>query len=343
MARKQVVVWVQSIPGRPFLYLQWHDPTTGKRRSRSTGTANPDEAERLRADLEYEFRHRLYVEPSRTPWPEFVRRYLAEVMASRRPNTQRAAKRVLEQFGKLANIKTMEDVNERAVSQFTERRRAKGFKEITLAGNLAYLRAALRWAARQKFLRTAPAIDLPKLPKKLHIKTISRDDWGKIIVEAERSQPEWVPLLWTAWHTGMRRGELMATRWANDGDGPWIDLERDRIWIPAQWAKADADSWLPIHPDLRAILAAVDRPSNGPAFLNERCDPSDVSRTFRAICERAGVRAKLHDIRRTFGTRYAHLVHAHVLQRLMRHASISTTLKYYADLDDGLADAIRRG
>ena len=34
---KRVVVWVQNFPDRPHLMLQWHDPETGKRKSKTAG------------------------------------------------------------------------------------------------------------------------------------------------------------------------------------------------------------------------------------------------------------------------------------------------------------------
>ena len=48
--------------------------------------------------------------------------------------------------------------------------------------------------------------------------------------------------------------------------------------------------------------------------------------------------ASAHDLRRSFGSRWAPKVKPATLQRLMRHASIETTMAYYVDLDaDDLA------
>jgi len=49
-----------------------------------------------------------------------------------------------------------------------------------------------------------------------------------------------------------------------------------------------------------------------------------------------GKYASAHDLRRSFGTRWASRVKPATLQLLMRHASIETTLKYYVaqDADD---------
>lgn len=43
--------------------------------------------------------------------------------------------------------------------------------------------------------------------------------------------------------------------------------------------------------------------------------------------------ASAHDLRRSFGNRWARKVTTPVLQKLMRHESISTTMGYYVDLD----------
>ena len=51
--------------------------------------------------------------------------------------------------------------------------------------------------------------------------------------------------------------------------------------------------------------------------------------------------ASAHDLRRSFGTRWAKRVMPAVLKRLMRHAEIATTMKYYVTLDaDAVADEL---
>jgi integrase len=57
----------------------------------------------------------------------------------------------------------------------------------------------------------------------------------------------------------------------------------------------------------------------------------------------AGKCASAHDLRRSFGTRWAKRVMPAVLQKLMRHSAIETTLRYYADIDaDDLAEGLWR-
>ena len=71
MVEKRVVVWVQQFKDRPNLMLQWTDPETGRRKSRSAGTCDPKEAEAKRSDLEYELNNGRYQEASRMTWEHF--------------------------------------------------------------------------------------------------------------------------------------------------------------------------------------------------------------------------------------------------------------------------------
>jgi len=53
--------------------------------------------------------------------------------------------------------------------------------------------------------------------------------------------------------------------------------------------------------------------------------------------------ASAHDLRRSFGNRWAKRIMPAVLQKLMRHESIETTMGYYVDLDaDELAEDLYR-
>jgi hypothetical protein len=48
----------------------------------------------------------------------------------------------------------------------------------------------------------------------------------------------------------------------------------------------------------------------------------------------------MHSLRKGFGCRYAAKVPAQVLQKLMRHSNIKTTMDYYANVDDAVEQAV---
>jgi len=68
----------------------------------------------------------------------------------------------------------------------------------------------------------------------------------------------------------------------------------------------------------------------------------DIGKKAGVVVNKAeGKFASAHDLRRSFGTRWASRVKPATLQLLMRHKSIETTLKYYVDQDgDDVADEL---
>ena len=78
------------------------------------------------------------------------------------------------------------------------------------------------------------------------------------------------------------------------------------------------------------------------ALPHEQIGDKHISRTISAVGKKAGVMvnteawkyANARDLRRAFDNRWAKQVMPAVLQKLMRHSAIETTLRYYADFDD---------
>jgi integrase len=152
-------------------------------------------------------------------------------------------------------------------------------------------------------------------------------------------------------------GEALGLSWDVEGQFA-VDLDGRRpcFRIRAEAQKSGRDEVLPMTPDFAVFLMETPpaervglvfplvRPDGKP-----RRDIKDVSKTISSFGERAGVVvnkaegkfASAHDCRRAFASRWAKRVKPLVLKRLMRHASISTTERYYVDLDsDEVADQL---
>jgi integrase len=337
MTQGRITVQLHQPGDRPHFKFVWFLPGTTTRKSRTSGTSDPEKAEKLRGDLEYELNHGMGATAVRLQWEAFSDRYLEQKLGDRRKRTRAKWSTVSASFHRLMRPRSIADVDAGMLSAYAVKLRETGFVKPTVAGHLAYLRAALKWAARQSLLPSAPIVEMPKLPKKSHIRRTDNAGFLRILNAAPE---DWRPFISCAWHTGMRRGELLELEWSDVNTKPWVDLGRARIWLPAEWCKSDADSWLPVHPDLLATLTPLVQPSG--RVFNLTLSPNELSRTFTAIAIDAGVPITLHDLRRSFGCRYAPLVPAAVLQRLMRHADVRTTLKFYVDTDDVLEEAIRK-
>jgi integrase len=163
------------------------------------------------------------------------------------------------------------------------------------------------------------------------------------------------------WLSGLRLEESLNLYW-DRSDKLHIDLtgKHPRLSIPEACEKGHRNRLLPLTPDFADfILATPLERRHGPVFdprsAQGRASYDVAGRTISLIGELAGVKvhthpktgkvkyASAHDLRRSFGDRWSRKVMPAVLQKLMRHESIETTMRFYVGLDaDSLADELYR-
>jgi integrase len=348
MPEKRVTVWVQRFKDRASLMLQWIDPDTGKRKSRSAGTDDPDKAETARADLEYELNHGRYQEASRMSWDTFRELFEREYVADKRLNTRENYEDTLDLFERLCGPARLRSITERTLSQFVAGMREMprprgrvGLAPSTIAVRLEFLRTALRWAVSQKMLPECPRFPSVKVPRKKP-QPVAVEAFERLVAKAPDEMTR--AYLLTGWLAGLRLSEAYALEWEPTDKAPYLDLARDRIVLPAEFAKSVEDQWVPLDPALRGTLLALPR-DGAKVFRFPRKDGrpiTDCTLSWRVIdlAKAAGVKLSMHTLRKGFGCRYAGKVPAQVLQRLMRHADIKTTMGYYANVDDAAMEAV---
>jgi integrase len=146
------------------------------------------------------------------------------------------------------------------------------------------------------------------------------------------------------WLAGLRLSEALELDREPTEEAPYLALDRDRIILPAEFAKSVEDQWVPLDPVLREALEALPRHGRKVFHFTDR-KGRPIGAT--AVCERvvtlakkAGVKLTMHSLRKGFGCRYAGKVPAQVLQRLMRHGDIKTTMAYYANVGQAVEEAV---
>lgn len=312
MGEKRISVWVQQFKDRRTLMLQWIDPETGRRKSKSSGTDDPAKAETKRADLEYELNHGHYQEPSKLDWEHFRQMFEEEYVAGLRPRSAEKYTTVLDVFEQII---------------------------------LVNLKAALNWTVNQKFLPSLPEFPRVKVPKKKP-QPISPDDFEKLLAQAPDDL--WRAFLLCGWWCGLRLSEARHLRWEPVKDMPWVDFAGERIVLPAVFAKSDEDQWVPLHPLLCEALKNLPRTGLDVFPFRSRKGGGALTRngiTNRVIhmAKKAGIKLSMHRLRKGFGCRVAKKLgkgNAPIMHRLMRHSSMQVTMDYYASVDDALHDAI---
>lgn len=348
MSSKRTTVWIQRFNDRPHLMLQWIDPVTGRRKSKSAGTANAKEAEGARADLEYRLNHGMHAEASKLTWEAFRQTFTDEYAAGLRPRAAEKYDTVFDVFEQTMNPDRLAGITERTISAFIkgmrERKRPRGKTGLapwTIRNYLVCLKTALAWACEQKLIPAVPNFPKVKVPKKKPA-PIPSESYEKLIDKAP--DDAWRAYLMCGWWAGLRLSEAYALRWDPSDNGPWVDFEGHRIVLPAAFAKSDVDQWVPLHPILRQALAALPR-TGAKVFKflsrkgNRALSRSGVTNRVLLFAKQAGVKLSMHKLRKGFGCRVAQQLgrgNAPVLHQLMRHSSMAVTMAYYANVDDVL-------
>jgi len=283
-------------------------------------------------------------------WERFRELFEAEYLPNCRPKACSEFRTTLDLFERLCNPRTVRSVNERKVSVFTAEMRklpgrAKGQVNMmasTVKIRLQQLHTVLRWAEDQKLIAACPKFPSVKVPKKWP-QPVPAESFEKLL---DKARGQMRTFLLCGWLAGLRLDEARSLEWEETDKAPWVDFVRDRIWLPAGFVKAVEDQWVPLDPALREALLAL--PRQGPKVFSLTAwgkgkrvlSLQALSCRIVTLAREAGVRLTMRSLRRGFGCRYAGKVPAQVLQKLMRHANIQTTVGFYANVDAAAEEAV---
>lgn len=191
----------------------------------------------------------------------------------------------------------------------------------------------------ERMLAAVPKLFLTIDPtKESNPEVIERDK-----AAAEVKATPWRQFLLGLWWSGLRLEEAINLWWDAD-DGLSVDLSgrRPMLRIPAEHEKGHQDRLLPMAPELAKTLLAVPAAARiDRVFKLPYTRKDTVSKVVVRIGMLAGVKvntnpqtgkvkyASAHDLRRSFGERWAARVMPQILMQLMRHESIETTMRFY--------------
>jgi len=365
----EIHVTVSSYGDGRNLMMVYKDPISGRKVARSSGTTNRREAERRAAVWQDELNSGRYQSPSKLTWAEFRRRYAAERLEAMPEATQVAYRVARDHFQRLIDPDRLAKLTPQVMSRFQADARREGMKATTLARHLRHIKAALRWAERQGMIAKAPAIEMPKLPKGQSLakhRPPTAEEFDRMLAAVPKVRPhdapQWERLLRGLWLSGLRLGEAVALDW-NDGVFVLDTMGKHPVFrIEAIGQKSRRSELAPCTPDfaewilaetpeaerLGKVFPLID-PKTGKPYAVLTVGPvvSEIGRKAGVVVgesekvERVDGRlvrrpvkqfAGAHDLRRAFCTRWAMKVKTPVLQRLARHAHISTTMGYYVHL-----------
>lgn len=211
----------------------------------------------------------------------------------------------------------------------------------------------------ERMLAAVPAVVADRL--KAAFKRANEKRFVELLALEKAMVASWTDALNKYWLSGFRLEEATNMSW----DQPdvhcieGIDRMRPKLRIRSEFEKGKRDRLYPLTPDFVEYLRRTPAPERTGLLINPLTSKgrttskttigrmiSDIGKEAKVVVDidpltKKRKLASAHDLRRSFGTRWAPLVKPITLQHLMRHESITTTMKFYVDQDaTGTADEV---
>lgn len=342
-------VHVLKKKGRKFLVLRYRDPDTGHEVERSSKTARRSEADKLAGKWEREIESEGHAYGRSMSWAAFRELWESMREPSVRETTATTYAATWNLFATLGKPKTVKDLDTAHIDRFVLGLKKADRTPATIARHLRTLKAIARWAHGRDLLAKLPRFDMPstKATAKARGRALTPAEFGDLLdavpqVIRRDAVQDWRFLLEGLWWSGLRLSEALALRWDHRREGVSLCLrgrEDSTIRFDAESQKSGREQSVPLAFEAFDFLAGAKRKSEFVFPLpnySRRQDAassriSDIGGKAKIITDAKSVRtATAHDLRRSFGYRWAERVMPADLQALMRHASIQTTMSYYA-------------
>jgi integrase len=259
----------------------------------------------------------------------------------------------------------LDEIDKLLVENWRNQRLRDGASPGTVNRNVVVIRAVLSKAVEWELLEHHPLAGLKKLPvdrgsaprtlsdedrtklfyaladrdNKLATERISANRWRQerrysLLPELIYYGDHLTPIVMTAYHTGMRRGEIFSMHW-ND-----VNLEGQLITVRAENAKTSQTRTIPINDPLFYVLTMWQKHaslSEGYVFPGKHGSRMDnICNSWEKLRRNYGLwHVRFKDFRSDFGSRLANNgVDLSVTQRLLGHSSPVVTMRYYVTIKE---------
>ena len=349
-------VHVRAKPNRN-LQMYFVDPLTGRDVCRSTGTTDWKAAERIAAKWEEEVQAG---DISRgITWDEFRSRFKREHLNSLAKNSRKIYSTCFSIFeSTMGKPKKVSGVTTSLLSKYKGELVAAGHPSSTIATYIGLLQSALSWGKEIGILKAVPRVKLPTIENGEHMKgrPLLPEEYELFLKCARERSEHHERFCIMLRLSGLRISEAVDLDWQK----PPVRVDMTggkypRIAFGVGGQKGKRVEFMPLAPDFIAWLEAIpeeERVGQVCPIYSDRGNGNVLAKltvedhisqvgAATGIIVAPGKFASAHDLRRTFGSYWAMHVKPAVLQRMMRHKTLDTTMKYYVRLDtDDIGDVL---
>jgi len=258
---------------------------------------------------------------------------------------------VLPAFGAMR----LDEIRREDIEAFVSGKKKAGMAPRSIRLMLAAMRPVFKRANKDGILTANPASEPAELIKtggKREVEVYTGPEVRHILAAAEKHLPRFYPLLFTAFRTGMRQGELVALEWSSiDWRGKFLEVRRNcwkGIFGTTKNGKARkvdmSDQLSAVLTEHKKHLAAAALKAGKPmpelVFPSTTFTPrgpSCIRRDFNAVLKHAKIRRlRFHDTRHTFASLLiANRESLAYIKEQMGHSSIQITVDIYGHLVPG--------
>jgi integrase len=308
----------QRVNGK--FYVVWYED--GKRQRRSLGTSDSQEA----ACALTEFKRAFDIATTGTPtdMTTIYQAYVDDRQSEAKPAVPRikdAWKHLCHVFGAVAPSQITEGV----CRAYARDRKATGASDGTTHVELGYLRAAVRFAMRRKWITVEPYIPLPRKPEpKDH--HLTKDEARLLLASA--IMPHVKLFIVLALATAGRAGAILDLSWNR------IDFERRRIYLrdPDKIVTIKGRAVTPMNQMAYDALSEAKAAALTPFVIEWACHKvASVKKAVARASARAGLVCTPHVLRHTAAVWMAEAgVPMEQISQYLGHTNTETTRRVYA-------------
>ncbi len=369
MAKQLVRLWKRpSYDGKRFTYYLLYTDEQGRRRQKSLGHTDARKAERQRAQFERELGMGI-LEPTHITLSELLEDYLERTRTQIEHSTAKAAKYSMSNFIAAVGNIYADRITYKYCERFQQYCVDKGLAPSTVNTCIKLAKRIFSLAVKRRQLESNPfdGIRLLKVPQGL-VRLLSEDEFGRLLKAAPNTM--WKTRILLAKAAGLRRGEVLNITIAD------VDFDKGKIIVQPKQACGHIWRWVVKDKDRRElplVEAAVqllisiqmNLPEGQPYLLvpparyrhlmsleadgklteeMRKCPDGNFGRNWKHILQKAGIEdATFRDLRCTCITEWLEAgLMPHEVQRLAGHASVNTTMKYYAGIRESMIDRARK-
>ena len=351
----RVNVWVVKRKRKSgFSYaIQWIDDRTGKVRTEACGT-DKAYARQKAAERRKELLSGLYREVRFISYDDFVEEHLSHIKGVLSDGSWEEHERVLRQFKEVCHPRDMTAIDYNMLEKFRKARVADAISPYTVNKYLRTLQSILARAVRRGYAKVNPFIGNRKAlwvaePEPTP-KILAAGDYQKIV--AACPDDRWRAICAIAYYAGLRKGEIVSLEWDD------IDFDNNILHVRNKENHLTKSRKIRSIPMAQQIVQALRKLLPGVFQSRYVCRNAagnqirnNFHRAFQKIVTRAGLLGSqgepafsIHDLRRSCATELLRQgVPPKTAQKIMGHADLSTTMKYYCGVQDqDLRDAIAK-